>query len=60
MKDLLRNCYYDGMTLEQTITFISEAYQETPTQRQINNFVKSLGASARSDWKQPVKIEEQK
>ena len=51
MKNLLKNCYFDGMTLAQAIEFASRVYQEVPTDRQIANVRKSIKESTGIDWK---------
>jgi len=51
MKNLLINCFYDGMTLGEAIIFIKRCYQEAPTEKQIASAQKIIKESAGIDWK---------
>lgn len=52
MRNLLMNCYYDGLTIEQTIAFVSRCYWETPTARQIENVKREIKETLNIEWKQ--------
>lgn len=51
MRNLLMNCYYDGLTIEQTIAFVSRCYWETPTARQIENVKREIKETLNIEWK---------
>ena len=51
MKNLLKNCYFDGMTIAQAVEFATRVYQEAPTNRQIENVKKSIKESTGIEWK---------
>ena len=43
--ELLIDCYYEKMTVDQAVEFIKRCYQETPTEDQIKRakrFVKNI------------------
>ena len=50
MKNLLINCYFDGMTVKEATDFISRCYQEVPTQRQINAAMKTIREQTNKSW----------
>ena len=50
MKDLLMNCYYEGMTIEQSIEFITRCYDKAPTEKQLENAKKSIKQFANKEW----------
>lgn len=51
MKNLLINCFYDGMTLGQAIAYIERCYTETPTDRQIKLAQNSIKACTGKEWR---------
>lgn len=51
MKNLLMNCYFDGMTISEAIIFIERCYHEAPTQKQINNAMKTIKEQLNKTWK---------
>ena len=50
MKQLLLNCYWDGMTLANTVEYIARCFGETPTERQISAAKKAVKDSTGKDW----------
>jgi|GEM_PF-2217953 hypothetical protein len=51
MKNLLINTYFDGMTLDQAIAFITRCYGKAPTEKQIQEAKQSIKNSTNVDWK---------
>jgi ABC-type multidrug transport system ATPase subunit len=45
------NCFFDGMTVEEAVAFISRCYGETPTERQIKNAQKAIKDCTGKEWK---------
>ena len=50
MVNLLTNCFYDGMTLGEAVSFIKRCYSETPTERHIKAAQKSIKECTGKDW----------
>ena len=51
MKRLLINCYYDGMTLGEAISFIKRCYQTSPSAKHIADAKQSIKDCTGVDWK---------
>ena len=51
MATTLKDCYFDGMTIEQAVDFISRTCGETPTAKQIEKVKKSLASCGLKEWK---------
>lgn len=50
MKNLLMNCYYDGMTIKEAIDFIGRCYWEVPTEKQIENAKRIIKDCTNKEW----------
>lgn len=50
MKNLLMNCYYDGLSIEEAKEFIEKCYHEVPTQKQIENAKKIIKNCENKEW----------
>ena len=51
MKNILINCYYDGMTVSQAKEFIKSVYKyEQVTEKQINNAKKTILNCTNKEW----------
>ena len=50
MKRLLIDCFYNEMTLQEAIEFITSAYREAPSARSIEAAKKSIKACNNIDW----------
>ena len=51
MKNLLINCYYDGMTVKEAITFITNSYHEEPTEKAIQEARALIRSTTNKNWK---------
>lgn len=51
MKNALKSCYFDGMTLQQAIEFLTRCYGEVPSEKLIANVKKSIESSTKKEWK---------
>lgn len=51
MTNLLINCWYDGMTIEQAKDFIRRNYQEEVTEKQLNKVKEIIKNQAKKVWK---------
>lgn len=51
MKDLLLNCYWDGMTLGAAIIFIKRCYSETPSEKHIKAAKKLIKECTGKNWR---------
>lgn len=50
MKKLLLNCYHDGMTVSEAISFISRCYQEKPTEKQLKDVKLLIKEFSKKEW----------
>lgn len=51
MTNLLINCWYDGMTIEQAKYFIRRNYQEEVTEKQLNKVKEIIKNQAKKVWR---------
>lgn len=51
MTNLLINCWYDGMTIEQAKDFIRRNYQEEVTEKQLNKVKEIIKNQAKKVWR---------
>ena len=51
MKNLLMNCYYDKMNLQEAINFISRTTGEAPTEKSIKTAQSKIKKLNNKEWK---------
>lgn len=51
MKDVLLNCFYDGMSVQDAVKFIESSYCKTPSDRIIEKAKTEIKQFSNSDWK---------
>lgn len=51
MTNLLTNCYYDGMTVNEAKEFIKRNYQEEVTEKVLNKVKAKILSTTNKEWK---------
>jgi hypothetical protein len=50
MQDLLKRCYYDGMTVMEAVQFIERAYNKKITEKSIKIAKANIKSLTNIDW----------
>ena len=51
MKNMLINCYYEGMSVSEAVNFLEASYHKTVLQKSIDLAVKEIKNFTNKEWK---------
>ncbi len=50
MRDYLMNCFYDGMTISETVNFIERCFSKKPSEKMISKIKSEIKNNTGKDW----------